>query len=134
MDGRSYMYTLKRRGAKIDLCETPFFRRRSQLDLLSPVVKMKLLFRTSSIIIQTMCLSGRSLSSLQVRPRCGDRILANESVVCKRRLSYSYIDQRRRTITVSDVDGYWSKMVHFSRSWTNVARPWFLLKENPASW
>ena len=47
-----------------------FFRRRNLLRLLSPVVRVKLLFRTSSMITRTMCLSGRNLSSLQVRPQC----------------------------------------------------------------
>ena len=64
------MYMLKRRGAKTDPCWRPFFRRRSLLGLLSPVVRAKLLFRISSIIIWTMCFSGTSLSCLQVRPRC----------------------------------------------------------------
>ena len=61
---------LNGRGAKTDLCGAPFFWRRSLLGLLSPVVRVKLLFRTSSMIIRTVCLSSRSLSSLQVRPRC----------------------------------------------------------------
>ena len=30
--------------------------------------------------------------------------------------------------SVFDVGGDWSKRVHFSRSWTNVARPCFLLR------
>ena len=64
------VYMLKRRGAKTDPCGKPFFRHQSLLGLLSSVVRMKLLFRTSSMIIRVMCLSGRSLSSLQVRPRC----------------------------------------------------------------
>ena len=64
------MYMLKRRGAKIDPCRRPFFRRWILLGLLSPVVRVELLFRTSSMIIWIMCLSGRSLSSLQMRPRC----------------------------------------------------------------
>ena len=33
-----------------------------------------------------------------------------------------------------DLGGDWSKSVHLSRSWTNVTRPCFLLKEDPASW
>ena len=68
LESRSYMF--KRRGAKIDVCGTPFLSRRSLLGLLSPMVRIEFLFRTSSMIIRTMCLSGRSLSSLQVRPRC----------------------------------------------------------------
>ena len=52
-----------RKEAKTDPCATPFFRRRSLLGLLSPVDRVKLLFRISSMIIRTMCLSGRSLSS-----------------------------------------------------------------------
>ena len=46
MEGRSYMYMSKRGEAKTDLCGTPFFRRRSVLGLLSPVVRVKLLFPT----------------------------------------------------------------------------------------
>ena len=56
-------------GVKLDRSLT-FLRRRSLLCLLSPVIRVKLRFRTSSIIILTMCLSGSSLSSLQVRPWC----------------------------------------------------------------
>ena len=70
MEGRSYMHRLKSRAAKTDPCKTPFFRFRSLLGLLSPVVKVKFLFRTGSLIIWTMCLSARSLRSLQVRLRC----------------------------------------------------------------
>ena len=55
-----HMYMLKRRGAKTDLRGRPVFRRRSLPDLLSPVVRVKLLFRTSSMIIWTMGLSAGS--------------------------------------------------------------------------
>ena len=56
--------------AKTNLCGTFVFRRRSLLCLLSRTVKIKRRFWTSSIIILTMCLSGRSRGSLQVRPQC----------------------------------------------------------------
>ena len=49
---------LKRRGARTDPWGTPFLRRRNLLGLLSPVVRVKLLLRISSIIIRTMCLLG----------------------------------------------------------------------------
>ena len=70
VEGRSYVQMLKRRGAKTDPCGRPFRKRRNLLRLLSPMERVKLLFRISSIIIWIMCLSGTSLSSLQVRPRC----------------------------------------------------------------
>ena len=54
---------------KTNTWETPFLRRRNLLCLLSSVVRLKLLFRISSEMIRTMCLFGRSLSSLQVRLR-----------------------------------------------------------------
>ena len=70
MEGRSYVQMLNRREAKTDPWGTLFLRRSSLLCLLSPVVRVKLRFQTSSMIILTMCLSGISLSSMQVRPRC----------------------------------------------------------------
>ena len=57
------MYMLKKRVAKADLCGTSFFGRQSLLDLLSPVVRVKLLFQTSSIIIRTMCLEIQGCKS-----------------------------------------------------------------------
>ena len=39
------MYMLKRRGAKIDPCKTPFFRHQSLLGLLLLEVRVKLLFQ-----------------------------------------------------------------------------------------
>ena len=71
------MYTLKRRGGNTNPCGTPFFRRRSLLGLLSLMVRVKLLFRTSSMIIRTMCLSGTSLSSFQARPLVPDSVISN---------------------------------------------------------
>ena len=53
------MYMLKRRGTKIDSCGRPFFWRRSLLGLLSPVVRVNLLFQTCSMITWNMCLSVR---------------------------------------------------------------------------
>jgi len=35
--------------------------------------------------------------------------------------------------SVSDYFGDWSTSDHSNRSWTNVARPWFLLRIDPAS-
>ena len=57
---------VKSRGAKADPCRTPFLRRRNLLRLLLPVVRVKLRLPTSSMIMRTMCLSGRNRSSLQV--------------------------------------------------------------------
>ena len=61
---------VKKEGAKTDPLETPFSRRRSLLCLLSLVVRVKFWFLTSFMIILNMFLSDRSLSSLQIRPRC----------------------------------------------------------------
>ena len=41
----------------------PCFKRRSLLSLLSPMLRMKLLFWTSSMIMRTMFLSGKSHSN-----------------------------------------------------------------------
>jgi len=35
--------------------------------------------------------------------------------------------------SVSDYSGDWSTIDHSNRSWTNVTRPWFLLRIDPAS-
>jgi len=35
--------------------------------------------------------------------------------------------------SVSDCSADWSTSDHSNRSWTNVARPWFLLRTDPAS-
>ena len=93
MEGRSYMHSLKSRAAKTDPCGTPFFRFRNLLGLLSPVVKVKFLFRTGSMIIPTMCLSGRSLSCLQVRPcarqchtQLSDRQTWHQPFLCLKRI------------------------------------------------
>ena len=56
-------------GWKTDPCGTPFIRCHNLLCFLLPVVRVKLLLLTSSMITRSMCLSGRSPNSLQMRPR-----------------------------------------------------------------
>ena len=79
--GRQHMHTFWRRCLavrKVDVEEecqdrpwgTPFLRRRNLFHLPFPAVRVKLRLPTISMIMQTMCLSGGSRSSLQVRPRC----------------------------------------------------------------
>ena len=57
---------VEKKGVKIVPFGRPFRKRLNLLCLLSPIVSVKLLFRTSSMIIRTMCLSGRSLSCCQI--------------------------------------------------------------------
>jgi len=57
---------VKSRGSREDPCRAPFLRRRNLRRLLLAVVRVKLRFPTSSMIMRTMCLSGRNRSSLQV--------------------------------------------------------------------
>ena len=52
---------------RADTREMLFFSHPNLLGLMSPVVKVKLLFWTGSIILQIMCMSDRSLSNLQVK-------------------------------------------------------------------
>ena len=54
---------IKKEGAKTDFWGKSFLRGRRSLCLLSPVVRVKLLFRISSKMIRTMCLSGRILAA-----------------------------------------------------------------------
>ena len=53
---------LYRRGTKTDPCETPFLRHRNLLCVPLPVVRVKLQFVTSSMIILNMCLSGSKVA------------------------------------------------------------------------
>jgi len=57
-------------GARTDPCGMLFLRRLNLLRGPLLVVRVKLLLLTSSMMNDTMCLSGRRLRSLQVRPRC----------------------------------------------------------------
>jgi len=68
--GRSEMWMLKRRGAVTDPSGTPFLRYRNLFRMPFLVVRVKLQLPTISMIMWTMCLSGSSCSSLQVRRRC----------------------------------------------------------------
>ena len=68
---------LNRREAKIDPGGTPFLRRRNLLCLLSSVERVKLGFRTSSMIILTMCLSGRSLKQLAGKAMVPDSVISS---------------------------------------------------------
>ena len=48
-------------------------------------------------------------------------------------LMISYSAMSRHNHSVSDCSRGWSTSDHFNRSWTNVERPWFLLRTDPAS-
>jgi len=65
--GRSEIYMLNSRGARTDLCGTPFLRRRNLLLWPFPVARVKLRLPTISMIMWTMCLIGSNCISLQVR-------------------------------------------------------------------
>ena len=60
---------VKKRGAETNSWGKAFLRHRNLLCLHSPVMRVKYLLQTSSMIMQTMFLSGRSHKSLQVKPR-----------------------------------------------------------------
>ena len=62
------MYVLNKRQAKSGPFRTPFLRRLSLLCLPLSMAKIKFLLWIISAIMRTMCLSGSSPSSLQVRP------------------------------------------------------------------
>ena len=62
------MYVLNKRQAKSGPFRTPFLRCFSLLCLLLSMAKIKFLLWIISAIMRTMCLFGRSPSSLQVRP------------------------------------------------------------------
>jgi len=68
--GKSEVYMWKRRGAKTDSFGKLFLRCRNLLHLLLLVIRVRLRLPTISMIMRTMCLSGRNRSNLQVRPRC----------------------------------------------------------------
>ena len=68
--GRSEMWMLNSRGARTYPRGTPFLRRRDLLLWPFLVVSVKLRLPTISMIMWTMCLSGKNHSSLQLRWRC----------------------------------------------------------------
>ena len=89
MEGRLHMYISKRRGAKTDPCGRPFFRSRSLLGLLSPVVspnKFHVLVRQKSQqLAGEVTLPDRVISNCQIDKHgpslfCLKRIL---NVLCK---------------------------------------------------
>ena len=53
------------------------------------------------------------------------------TVILRRRRLYPATSTHNHS--VSDCSGDWSTSDHSNRSWTNVARPWFLLRIDPAS-
>ena len=80
-----------------------------------------------------MCLSGRNLS-----PEAAGKATAPDSVISRCQIEKYGTGlllslKRIPDVLGQDVGGDWSKGVYISRSWTNVARPCFLLKEDPAS-
>jgi len=60
---------VKRRGIRTDPYGTTVLRCHNLLRLLLLVGRVKLQLPTSSMIMQTMCLSGSNHSNLQVQPR-----------------------------------------------------------------
>jgi len=61
--GKSCVKMLNKSGARTDPCGTPFLRRRNLLLGPLPMVRVKLRLRTSSMMNDTMCLSGRRCRS-----------------------------------------------------------------------
>ena len=68
--GRSLVFVLYRRESKADPCGMAFLRHHILLHVPLPVMRIKLQFVTSSMIILTMCPSGSRQKSLRVEPWC----------------------------------------------------------------
>ena len=69
VSGKSYVYMLKRIGARTDPCGRPLIRRRRRLNW-SPAWRMKLRLLINSMMKRTMVLFGSKRSSLSFRPVC----------------------------------------------------------------